>query len=1596
MAGLDDILDAQYEADAQRAYAARNAPKVAAPRTFATAAEAAKFAGETEANVAGDKAVKRARVAQAPDGSWVVERSETPTTTDATNPDAMAFATDRARKLVAAHPDTTDEEIDAILKWGKRKAATNRVGEDVAATAGDRGYANLPAGWKAAALATTGVDAVARSASMGLSDVAVKAVAGDEGAKNLRDVERGIGESNPALAGAIDTVGALAGFSLAPGLGAARAGAGKVAATAAGREALAFGAYEAGTQAVREIAGTAEHGPGDPEHKWSDSPYARIISAGANGAVTGAVLAFAKPRIDKLLDTAAFEAHPHLAGATRAALEGAVLSSAPTFGGDLALHGPAWTQDPAGAATSLLLFAAFGGATGRTLTDTMRRELGKQGVPPEQAEALAPLIRAALREASSADGKPDPTLLAAAEAAKPAPQPSANRAEAAAVLEDAVNKGLVSPDEVQSPERVDAAQQAAHEATKMGANPAQAAEVAKRTLEAMPPEQRADGSIAAPVMPTREALDRGLIEGPAVPLVEKVLAEGGDTVSSGVGKDGRPFVVGVNKAGETIVERGTPPKAEPPAVEDAKPEDVAAELDSPEAARKASPGPSSEAGFADVAGVSGMIGDAARSFSDALNTTPVPEITRRSPRARNTARELVGVEASRDALGTRLRSEVERRGLDPERVGAVVTEDNLRGIEDQARGRATEHLKAAEAGRAELEDIRRDIADEAADHVDKVATAATSEADRAKIKASYVVAETRRRLADTTGAALKEAKTEIDAARERYKDAKAQIEAMRPPRDGANEGEQAAIDDALGRAREAMNDEVRAAREKLQRIRRGAAGEVERAEKALAETNATTKYASKSRVQRAEEQARRIRDRAERSRKYEVDPKTGKRTLVRRSLDEVVREVAGRESAAARETINAAKVKSLIGPDGYFKTRADYEAARDDPKTRAFLDEVVLPLRARFEQNYRDAKGLDPEAPPLPERGRELGVRVNLLHGDAPTAFEQYGGRKAPEDAKVGKNTKAGSPANLRLQKSPFARRATGQAESYNHNIVDLLMNTHVRGHENAAKHRFFRDLVADGNAVFVRPGKDAIPTEIAGEEAVKVPEFEIPALGGRERRDLYVPKSMMQEIRNLTLADKPFNETLLVKAINKVSVAATVADSFANMGNALGAIFARNSLGVHPAAEAAMRGALRADVIPKILRLARTLFTARTPEMLAKFEQIAIEGGGRDYTHTRLPGGSKNPLAWLQSFAGALDRAGRLMSAEAYDRLAASGHIQNPSAADRADYIQKVGNYQRRAMGRGTRFLAESGISRFIVSAKGRLARGVDTLTGSAGIRNAGMKMRVYGLLQSLTGWAGTAGLAFAATYALTGKAPRPNVPYFAIDTGKDNEDGSPQYVDLSRFLGQTDALRVVGVRAYINAKRRGLSNELAMDGAIEEAQRAWSAIVAGPAANAGAIAAFGHPVASIGRKTTEPAFSSEETEFDNRWLAAVDSFAPTWRIPAAAASDVSSAAGGERFYPKATFWEEMRKQFSYFATQSGMSQEKVETLPERIEFARGAEAVSYIKKEMYQYPPGERVAFIERSLERIKDPAVRDFAARKLRFAKGAAAESDEKAPR
>ena len=91
------------------------------------------------------------------------------------------------------------------------------------------------------------------------------------------------------------------------------------------------------------------------------------------------------------------------------------------------------------------------------------------------------------------------------------------------------------PSDVISPERMD---------TLMVGGP--------QALENEGPMQRPDGSIAASYVPTDIALQNGLIEEGAVPAVLAGLMGGVNTVSSGIGKDGRGFAVGRDQNGAVV------------------------------------------------------------------------------------------------------------------------------------------------------------------------------------------------------------------------------------------------------------------------------------------------------------------------------------------------------------------------------------------------------------------------------------------------------------------------------------------------------------------------------------------------------------------------------------------------------------------------------------------------------------------------------------------------------------------------------------------------------------------------------------------------------------------------------------------------------------------------------------------------------------------------------------------------------------------------------------------------------------------------------------------------------------------------------------
>lgn len=67
-----------------------------------------------------------------------------------------------------------------------------------------------------------------------------------------------------------------------------------------------------------------------------------------------------------------------------------------------------------------------------------------------------------------------------------------------------------------------------------------------------PPEQRPDGTIAAPYVPTDIAMENGLIEPAAHMAVTRALLDGVNTVSSGTNPDGSGFAIGRAPSGEVV------------------------------------------------------------------------------------------------------------------------------------------------------------------------------------------------------------------------------------------------------------------------------------------------------------------------------------------------------------------------------------------------------------------------------------------------------------------------------------------------------------------------------------------------------------------------------------------------------------------------------------------------------------------------------------------------------------------------------------------------------------------------------------------------------------------------------------------------------------------------------------------------------------------------------------------------------------------------------------------------------------------------------------------------------------------------------------
>jgi len=1011
------------------------------------------------------------------------------------------------------------------------------------------------------------------------------------------------------------------------------------------------------------------------------------------------------------------------------------------------------------------------------------------------------------------------------------------------------------------------------------------------------------------------------------------------------------------------------PKAEEPAPKVETPEDVARELDKPTNAPKRKVGISAEAGFADPSMLTDPLkaaGAAASRGLDWTRGTMAPRIQEMAPTAREEIGNLVSRNsgASTDALGVLIKKGVEKYGIDPARMGAAINEGQLRGVREKFKSQQAEATATIERVRSEIEDARKNLADEASAYAEARVKRADDAARHDQFRAEYVAVKTAERAKDSIGASAKERDAALADAREKYADAVASTKADLP-RD-AEPGERAAVDDSLKTLRAEYDAVVKEIRQTHETVVREALADVRRAKADAARVDDSALSRVEKEKIRADYEADRIR----------------REGMKKRPMRELYSELAKADTAHWNAMLAESRVQSKIGEGKPFATEAEYDAFLKDPKNKGFIDDVVRYVRKVHERDYRDQQTYA-SAEDAPIRDTRLGIHSNLIPA-GPHGFERYGGEAPAEGVEIPRHSAAGRPSALRVRKSPFAREAMGSG-TYSDNIVDILMRPLSAQGANAAKHRLARALVADGVAVAIRPGRGEVaPKEIAGFPAKEVPEFEVAALGGRENRRLYVAEPIYQDIRNITKADATLQSPAVMKAINAISVISTVSDSVAMIGNSTFGLVGKMGTSGKPLDVEIFRKATGLRNLKDVFaNLGKRVGRITTLDDAKALFEVAEIGGSRDFSRHRIDDGSINPFAWIGHFSSKLNASARVIMSEAYDRMYPEGNPHRSNAA-KAEFINRaMGQYQTPGMDRLTRTLRQWGFSPFVSAGKATASRGLDVVSGNPGVwyRDAGVKMKSAAVANTLATLAGVAGASALGTYLATGSFDKPKgVGHLDVWTGEyDKATGRPLVIPLGRYMAVTTGAQMLGVDALVDNLRQGKTLEVAIDAAAKQAVGRIARLMAGPVPNAAAVVMFGHGATSD-MPLAEPAFSGNESQMARNVGAAVDSFAPTWRLLWGMAGGVNKAVGGTDFAPDVSVTKEALKQLSYLANITRPSDSEIESANDRIDWYRGSEAVGYVKRKLSTMDPEDRAAYVESVLPRFSDE-FRPTAAKALR---------------
>lgn len=658
---------------------------------------------------------------------------------------------------------------------------------------------------------------------------------------------------------------------------------------------------------------------------------------------------------------------------------------------------------------------------------------------------------------------------------------------------------------------------------------------------------------------------------------------------------------------------------------------------------------------------------------------------------------------------------------------------------------------------------------------------------------------------------------------------------------------------------------------------------------------------------------------------------------VRESLRQQVTALTaeGKLEEAAKAEAEADKVATIIGEGSPFPTEDEYFDFLSKPEVQRAIKNHIQLWQEVIDPQFRQAMDIDPDVE-LPSRGQQTGARINLK---AVLPNEEQG------NPVKGRPTSAGLTATFK-RKSPFAAEAKGTGVAYDVDYHSIIRNTFERQLEIANKNAFDDALVKSGNAVIDSPGKVVM---IGGKPAVGFPlSRRVLVTTGKgetksfsQAKNIYVKSDLAGEYRAASGVDKKFHIPLITPVMNGLNRAALsgLTDATVHVSNQATALFNRPVSGPFWM-DTLLSATGRADVPVTMVRAIVKAFQDNSKQTA----ELAEIGSMRpEDIHYGLFGRTLK----------ATDKITRLVLDDTFKKLADKGLVENTETA-RREYVNQIGQYNRRLQGPLTRLLRDTGFGPFVTAGKTFNALGVKMATLSPGAKAPNNFAAAALRANVLSKWIGGAVFVGTLNYLITGKVEgRPGTPLGSIDTGKNDKSGKQLSLPYFNLIGLGRGLRVTGAKGAIDAKRMGLTDADALEAATRDLINSWTAPAMGPGVKFATIAASGYGPAVDVPRVSRVVPPGENQRLEN-----------TKEALRQASPLVQSYL---KYRQGKSANEILSSQLPRFTMTPGKTEAMVSKYPKIVSMAQGAAFIDDMIHEARRMPKEQRRQFVTQQIKRL-----------------------------